>query len=277
MERAQQGPRARYREQTRAEIKNLALRQLAEGGGGALALTRIAKEMGLSGPALYRYFTSRDDLLSALIRDAYDDAAAAMARAAARSARGSRGGRARLHDLAAAYRAWAVAEPHRYLLIQGDPVPGYVAPADTLERARAVLGPFLPLFAAGKPGPAVAGTVEEMAAWLAADGTVGAWVARYAPDAVAPGLEAGEAGEAGTAVEAGATRASGEAEAVGGTRTGGVDRAAASALAGAVLAWTQVHGSVSLEVAGQFTGMAHRGGTLLGAHMELLADAFGLE
>ncbi|MGW3440452.1 TetR/AcrR family transcriptional regulator [Streptomyces bacillaris] len=280
MERAQQGPRARYREQTRAEIKNLALRQLAEGGDGALALTRIAKEMGLSGPALYRYFTSRDDLLSALIRDAYDDAAAAMARAAARSARGSRGGRARLHDLAAAYRAWAVAEPHRYLLIQGDPVPGYVAPADTLERARAVLGPFLPLFAAGKPGPAVAGTVEEMAAWLAADGTVGAWVARYAPDAVAPGLEAGEAGQAGqagTAVEAGTTRASGEAEAVGGTRTGGVDRAAASALAGAVLAWTQVHGSVSLEVAGQFTGMAHRGGTLLGAHMELLADAFGLE
>ncbi|NGO83051.1 TetR/AcrR family transcriptional regulator [Streptomyces sp. 196(2019)] len=274
MERAQQGPRARYREQTRAEIKNLALRQLAEGGGGALALTRIAKEMGLSGPALYRYFTSRDDLLSALIRDAYEDAAAAMARAAARSARGSRGGRARLHDLAAAYRAWAVAEPHRYLLIQGDPVPGYVAPADTLERARAVLGPFLPLFAAGKPGPAVAGTVEEMAAWLAADGTVGAWVARYAPDAVAPGLEAGEAG---TAVEAGTARASGEADAVRGTRTAGVDRAAASALAGAVLAWTQVHGSVSLEVAGQFTGMAHRGGTLLGAHMELLADAFGLE
>ncbi|MYT99678.1 MULTISPECIES: TetR/AcrR family transcriptional regulator [Streptomyces] len=274
MERAQPGPRARYREQTRAEIKNLALRQLAEGGGGALALTRIAKEMGLSGPALYRYFTSRDDLLSALIRDAYEDAAAAMARAAARSARGSRGGRARLHDLAAAYRAWAVAEPHRYLLIQGDPVPGYVAPADTLERARAVLGPFLPLFAAGKPGPAVAGTVEEMAAWLAADGTVGAWVARYAPDAVAPGLEAGEAG---TAVEAGTARASGEADAVRGTRTAGVDRAAASALAGAVLAWTQVHGSVSLEVAGQFTGMAHRGGTLLGAHMELLADAFGLE
>ncbi|MEU7343687.1 TetR/AcrR family transcriptional regulator [Streptomyces bacillaris] len=277
MERAQQGPRARYREQTRAEIKNLALRQLAEGGGGALALTRIAKEMGLSGPALYRYFASRDDLLSALIRDAYDDAAAAMARAAARSARGSRGGRARLHDLAAAYRAWAIAEPHRYLLIQGDPVPGYVAPADTLERARAVLGPFLPLFAAGKPGPAVAGTVEEMAAWLAADETVGAWVARYAPDAVGPDAEADEAGAAGTAVAAEPVGEADEAEAVGETRSGGVDRAAASALAGAVLAWTQLHGSVSLEVAGQFAGMAHRGGTLLGAHMELLAGAFGLE
>lgn len=144
MERAQQGPRARYREQTRAEIKDLALRRLAEGGGTTLALTRIAKEMGLSGPALYRYFAGRDDLLNALIRDAYDDAAAAMARAAARSAKGSRGVRARLRDLAEAYRAWAITEPHRYLLIQGAPVPGYVAPADTLERARAVLGPFLP-------------------------------------------------------------------------------------------------------------------------------------
>ncbi|MDT0494765.1 TetR/AcrR family transcriptional regulator [Streptomyces griseus] len=258
MERAQQGPRARYREQTRAEIKGVALRQLAE-GGGALALTRIAKEMGLSGPALYRYFANRDDLLNALIRDAYGDAATAMARAAARSARGSRGVRARLHDLAEAYRAWAVAEPHRYLLIQGAPVPGHVAPADTLERARAVLGPFLPLFATGSPGAAVAATVDEMAAWLAAEESVGAWVARYAPEATA----APRTADAADAPAPEATAA-------------GTDRAA-SALAGAVLAWAQLHGSVSLEVAGQFAGMAHRGSTLLGAQMELLADAFGLE
>ncbi|MEW1576826.1 TetR/AcrR family transcriptional regulator [Streptomyces microflavus] len=257
MERAQQGPRARYREQTRAEIKDLALRQLAEGGGTALALTRIAKEMGLSGPALYRYFTGRDDLLNALIRDAYDDAAAAMARAAARSAKGSRGVRARLHDLAEAYRAWAIAEPHRYLLLQGAPVPGYVAPPDTLERARAVLGPFLPLFATGNPGPAVAATVDEMTAWLTAEESVRAWVAQYAPEAA----EATEPAETGEATEA----------------DGAATAAAAHALAGAVLAWAQLHGSVSLEVAGQFAGMAHRGGTLLGAQMELLADAFGLE
>lgn len=254
MERAQRGPRARYREQTRAEIKDLALRQLAEGGGTALALTRIAKEMGLSGPALYRYFTGRDDLLDTLIRDAYDDAAAAMSRAAARSAKGSRGVRARLHDLAEAYRAWAVAEPHRYLLLQGAPIPGYVAPPDTLERARAVLGPFLPLFATGNPGPAVAATVDEMTAWLTAEESVRAWVAQYAPEATRH-AEAAEATGAGGAATA----------------------AAAHALAGAVLAWAQLHGSVSLEVAGQFAGMAHRGGTLLGAQMELLADAFGLQ
>src|SRR3954463_3621216 len=77
-----QSPRARYREQNRAEIKQIALRQLAEGGTAAVALTRIAKEVGPSGPALYRYFDSRDALLTDLIRDAYADLAAAVSAAA---------------------------------------------------------------------------------------------------------------------------------------------------------------------------------------------------
>ncbi|MFF3171585.1 TetR/AcrR family transcriptional regulator [Streptomyces sp. NPDC057900] len=240
MAEAQQGPRARYREQTRAEIKEAALRQLADGGVAALALTRIAKDMGLSGPALYRYFASRDDLLHALIRDAYDDAASAIGAAAARSVDAAQSPRERLRALAVAYRAWAVGEPHRYLLIQGAPVPGYVAPADTLDRARAVLGPFLPVFAGGTPGAGVAPVVAQMAAWLDGDPAVGGWVAEYVADA------AGPAGAAG-------------------------------ALAGALLAWAQLHGSVGLEAAGQFEGMGHSGGTLLDAQVAMLADAFGLE
>ncbi|MFF1920809.1 TetR/AcrR family transcriptional regulator [Streptomyces sp. NPDC058221] len=239
MAEAQQGPRARYRERTRAEIKEAALRQLADGGVAALALTRIAKDMGLSGPALYRYFAGRDDLLHALIRDAYDDAATAIGAAAARSVTASQSPRERLHALAAAYRAWAVGEPHRYLLIQGAPVPGYVAPADTLDRARAVLGPFLPVFAGGSPGSGVAPVVAQMRAWLDADPSVGGWVAEYAADAD-------------TVI-------------------------AAVALAGALLAWAQLHGSVGLEAAGQFDGMGHGGDTLLDAQAGMLADAFGLE
>lgn len=241
MAEAQQGPRARYREQTRAEIKEAALRQLADGGVAALALTRIAKDMGLSGPALYRYFAGRDDLLNALIRDAYDDAAAAIGAASERSAAGAESPRVRLRSLAVAYRAWAVGEPHRYLLIQGSPVPGYVAPADTLERARAVLGPFLPVFAGGTPGAGTAPVVAQMAAWLESDAAAGAWVARYTAEA--------------------------------GDDTG----AAARALAGALLAWAQLHGSVGLETAGQFAGMGHDGDTLLTAQTAMLADAFGLE
>ncbi|MFD5724963.1 TetR/AcrR family transcriptional regulator [Streptomyces sp. NPDC058368] len=239
MAETQQGPRARYREQTRAEIKEVALRQLAEGGVAALALTRIAKALGLSGPALYRYFANRDDLLSALIRDAYDDAATAIGEAAA-TAR-DRSPRERLRVLAGAYRAWAVSEPHRYLLIQGSPVPGYVAPDDTLERARAALGPFLPVFAGGSPGADAASMVDRMTAWLETDTGVGSWVAEYAPDA-----------------------------------TGDV-RASAVALAGAVLVWAQLHGAVGLEVAGQFAGMGHDGESLLAAQNGMLADAFGLE
>uniref|UniRef100_A0AAU2VIJ0 TetR/AcrR family transcriptional regulator n=1 Tax=Streptomyces sp. NBC_00008 TaxID=2903610 RepID=A0AAU2VIJ0_9ACTN len=241
MAESQQGPRARYREQTRAEIKEAALRQLADGGVAALALTRIAKDMGLSGPALYRYFASRDDLLHALIRDAYDDAASAIGAAAARSVDAAQSPRERLHALAVAYRDWAVGEPHRYLLIQGSPVPGYVAPADTLDRARAVLGPFLPVFAGGTPGAGVAPVVAQMAAWLGGDPAVGGWVAEYAANAAAgPGSAAG-------------------------------------ALAGALLAWAQLHGSVGLEAAGQFEGMGHSGGILLDAQVAMVADAFGLE
>ncbi|MFD0025691.1 TetR/AcrR family transcriptional regulator [Streptomyces sp. NPDC058382] len=240
MAEAQQGPRARYRERTRAEIKEAALRQLADGGVAALALTRIAKEMGLSGPALYRYFASRDDLLHALIRDAYDDAAAAIGAAAARSTAASQSPRERLHSLAVAYRAWAVDEPHRYLLIQGAPVPGYVAPADTLDRARAVLGPFLPVFAGGAPGAGAAPVVAQMKEWLGTDPGVAGWVAEYAADAADDTADA------------------------------------AGALAGALLAWAQLHGSVGLEVAGQFAGMGHTGDTLLATQVGMLADTFGL-
>ncbi|WP_232837883.1 TetR-like C-terminal domain-containing protein [Streptomyces atratus] len=146
-----------------------------------------------------------------------------------------------LHTLADAYRAWAVEEPHRYLLIQGAPVPCYVAPDGTLDRARAVLGPFLTVFAYGTPGAQVAAVVAEMTAWLDTNEAVGAWAAEYAPTA------AGDTGKS------------------------------AQALAGAVLAWAQLHGSVGLEAAGQFVGMGHSGATLLGAQTEMPADAFGLE
>ncbi|WP_370375276.1 TetR-like C-terminal domain-containing protein [Streptomyces laculatispora] len=166
-------------------------------------------------------------------------AATAIGVAAARSDDVSASPRERLRSLAAAYRAWAVGEPHRYLLIQGSPVPGYVAPADTLDRARAVLGPFLAVFAGGAPGAGVTLVVAQMADWLASDAAVGGWVTEYAADAS--------------------------------------DTAAcARALAGALLAWAQLHGSVGLETAGQFTGMGHRVDTLLDAQIGMLADAFGL-
>ncbi|MFC1402570.1 MULTISPECIES: TetR/AcrR family transcriptional regulator [Streptacidiphilus] len=227
-------PRERYREQTRAEIKAIAVRQLAEGGVGSVALLRIAKDIGMSGPALYRYFAGRDELLSELVVDAYQEAADAI-----HAVDTSAGGRTALHALAAAFREWAVAQPHLYLLIQGTPVPGFTAPAETLLLARAVIGPFLAVFAQGRPLRTLDPLIDEFGRWLGEEPEVAAWVGQWT------GLDAD-------------------------------DPAAAVALTGAITAWPQIHGTVSLETAGQFTGMGHRPATLLAVQIDILADAFQL-
>lgn len=123
----QRGLRGRFRAQVREEVKALALRQLAEGGAQALSLNAIAKELGISGPALYRYFDSRDSLLTELVIDAYGDLAAAL--------EASAGGDARPQVLAHAYRDWARAEPHRYRLLFRAPLPGYDAHSERLVAA----------------------------------------------------------------------------------------------------------------------------------------------
>ncbi|MFJ2648030.1 TetR/AcrR family transcriptional regulator [Streptomyces sp. NPDC087420] len=132
-------PRERYRTQVRAEVKEHAWEQIATAGASALSLNAIAKRMGMSGPALYRYFASRDDLITELIRDAYRSLADAFRTAAASSA-----------DLAApahAMRGWALADPHRYFLIYGTPVPGYHAPDDITAIASEIMTTVLDAFA----------------------------------------------------------------------------------------------------------------------------------
>lgn len=125
--------RERYRAQVRGEVKQAALRQLAESGPAGLSVSAIGKQLGVSGPALYRYFASRDELLTELVIDAYDDLADAL-RAAARQPAVTEP-RARFDALARAYRSWAVAQPHRYRLLFGPPLPGYDAHAQQLVDA----------------------------------------------------------------------------------------------------------------------------------------------
>src|SRR5947208_2693040 len=66
------GARARARIEVTAAIKEEARRQLAAEGAAKLSLRAVARELGMASSALYRYFPSRDDLLTALIIDAYD-------------------------------------------------------------------------------------------------------------------------------------------------------------------------------------------------------------
>ncbi|MFD8417783.1 TetR/AcrR family transcriptional regulator [Streptomyces sp. NPDC059466] len=126
------GPRDRFRAQVREEVKAAALRQLADGGPEALSLNAVAKQLGMTGPALYRYFANRDSLLTELVVDAYESLAATLARAAGAPARD---GAERLTAVVRAYRDWARTEPHRYRLLFRAPFKGYDAHSTRLVEA----------------------------------------------------------------------------------------------------------------------------------------------
>ena len=121
--------RERAREEVTRAIKDEARRRLAAEGAGKLSLRAVARELGMVSSALYRYFPSRDELLTALIVDAYNalgDAVEGALRAVPDADPIDRWA-----AVCRAARAWALAHPHEYALIHGTPVPGYAAPADT--------------------------------------------------------------------------------------------------------------------------------------------------
>ncbi|MEU4510121.1 TetR/AcrR family transcriptional regulator [Nonomuraea wenchangensis] len=129
--------RERVRAELTREITDIARRQLATEGAGGLSLRAVAREMGMVSSAIYRYFPSRDDLLTALIIDGYNALGEAVEQGEAACPREDHLGRwlAACH----AVRDWALAHPHEYALLYGSPVPGYHAPQDTVAaRARDV-------------------------------------------------------------------------------------------------------------------------------------------
>jgi AcrR family transcriptional regulator len=130
------GARARARIEVAAAIKNEARRQLAEDGAAKLSLRAVARELGMVSSALYRYFPSRDDLLTALIIDAYDSLGETAEAAHAKVA--DAGPIQRWATVCEAVREWALAHPHEYALIYGSPVPGYTAPDTTVPAASRV-------------------------------------------------------------------------------------------------------------------------------------------
>jgi AcrR family transcriptional regulator len=126
------GIRARARAEMTEEIKRIARRHLAVDGPN-LSLRAVARDLGVVSSAVYRYFESRDALLTALIIDGYDDLGAAVEQAEAAVMRRDLIGR--WLATGRAIRAWALANPHEYALLYGSPVPGYAAPQDTIEPA----------------------------------------------------------------------------------------------------------------------------------------------
>ena len=136
------GEQVRERGATSAQIKAVARQQMAEYGTAGLSLRGIAREMGMTAPAIYNYFPRLEDLITALIVDAFTALAEAME--AAEAAESSERPYDKIMALCLAYREWAIAHPTVFQLIYGNPIPGYRAPEElTIPLARR---PFLGLF-----------------------------------------------------------------------------------------------------------------------------------
>lgn len=123
-----QTPRERAREQTMVDIIGIGRRHLALHGAAGLSLRAVARDLGVVSSAIYRYVKNRDDLLTMLVVDAYNALGDAVD--AALNDVPAHDFKARFRSIGRAVREWALAEPARYGLLFGSPVPGYEAPAD---------------------------------------------------------------------------------------------------------------------------------------------------
>lgn len=133
MSEATETRRERAQQATRAEIKATARQQMAQGDANALSLRAIATAMGLTAPALYRYYPSRDELITALIIDAFHALGDALEEA--RRACPPTAYAAQFTAMMQTYRSWALAHKADFTLIYGTPIPGYHAPNDVTDPA----------------------------------------------------------------------------------------------------------------------------------------------
>ena len=212
--------RERARAELTREIKEEARRQLMATGADGLSLRAVAKELGMVSSALYRYFPSRDDLLTALIVDAYN----ALGEAAELAAAGPGPARERWIAACHAVRDWARSNPQEYALVYGSPVPGYRAPEATIGPASRVPLAFAGIvrdalaageLAAPREALPVTGVLADQAV------TLSEVLSRAAAAPAAPGAPAGVPPDA---------------------------------IVRAVIAWAQLFGMISFELFGQFVG-----------------------
>lgn len=166
--------RERLRAEALDEIREHGYAQIAQGGPTALSLNGIAKAMGMSGPAMYRYFASRDELLATLVTESYEELADALAGAAQEARR--RAPEGRLRATAHAFRAWALAQPHRYRLVFGSTYgSGALDPERIVPASQRSMHVFLTAIAELRPTdaapPAPSGLLgRELSAWAQASG-----------------------------------------------------------------------------------------------------------
>jgi len=172
--------RALARDQLTRAILTSARGQLGTVGPAALSVRAVARDVGMVSSAVYRYFPSRDELLTALLVECFDEQGEAVESAVASCGPDDVAGR--WSALAHAFRGWALAHPWDYALLYGSPVPGYVAPEQTVGpavRTPRVLMALLvdaaargfqePPGAAPGPGPAFHAAVADLRGLAGAD------------------------------------------------------------------------------------------------------------
>ena len=116
--------RDRVRAETVHEIKQTARRVLVEQGPDRLALRAIAREMGMTAPALYRYFDSREDLIEHVVADLYDELTGELERARDAAEPVTVG--TQLVEAARAFRRWATTHHLEFGLLFGSPADSVV-------------------------------------------------------------------------------------------------------------------------------------------------------
>ena len=169
-----EGIRARARAELLSEVSRIARRHLAADGAPSLSVRAIARELGMASSALYRYYPSRDALLTQLIIESYDDLGDAVE--AAETAIDRTRVADRYRTVWHTVRNWARHHPHEYALIYGSPVPGYAAPDDTIDPATRVTRIFSHIAADADPTqlalrsptplpPGLTGQLEAMSDW----------------------------------------------------------------------------------------------------------------
>jgi AcrR family transcriptional regulator len=221
-----------------SEIKVVARRHL-ETDGANLSLRAVARDMGMVSSALYRYFASRDDLLTALIMDAYN-ALGESVEAADAAVTDRDELRARWLAVARAVRGWALANPAEYALLYGSPVPGYKAPQDTILAAVRTTTVLARILSDGFASGAWAGV---------AAGASGSWTTALPTSAVRSDLQ-----RAADAIAPGLPE---------------------DLLMLGLTSWVQLFGVVSFELFGQFNDVINARAEYFDLQMELMADLLG--
>ena len=255
--------RARVRAEMIAEIKTIARRHL-ETDGANLSLRAVARDMGMVSSALYRYFASRDDLLTALILDAYN-ALGEAAEAADAAVTDRSQLRARWLATARGIRGWALRTPAEYALLFGTPVPGYAAPADTITAATRTPVVLIRILADGFASGALTGE-SALRIGAPAGGPAGGPGALAAAGPARRPQAAGIAARLGDAVRADLSRARGDI----------APELPDELMLAGITGWVQLFGMVSFELSDQFNNVIEARAEFFGLQMEVMADLIGL-